>query len=204
MSPCLPDPTSFFIPASWPTCIPWAPGANRIGPRWQAANLQTCGTPSSSKHLQQHHNHCYKVQVAPCKEKKRHQHCLSVPSCWEKKLEGISRCLRESLMHGRVCPSSAPWLHPVQRNKRMSPTAVKVKLCLEIWPKLPSLSSESVKKEELLHKDNQGFSSSLCVFCRVLIYHKFKILLGTTLSPKHSEALGHERHWKTFFSQIIV
>lgn len=67
---CLPDPTSFYIPASWPLCIPWIlPGATSVWPRWQAAGLQACVIPSSSMHLQQCHNHCSKVQGGPLQGK---------------------------------------------------------------------------------------------------------------------------------------
>lgn len=65
----LPDPTSFYIPVSWPMCIPWAPGATRIWPGWQAASLQACVIPSSSMPLQQCHNHCCKVQGGPLETK---------------------------------------------------------------------------------------------------------------------------------------
>lgn len=139
-----------------------------------------------------------KFRVAPCKEKKRHQPCLSMPSCW-KKLEGISSCLRESLMHGRVCPSSAPWLHPVQRNKRIPPTAVKVKMWLQIWPKSPSLSSESVKKKKHSTETTRAFLLYYVFSPGYLFTTNLKTLLSTTVSPKHSKALGHEGHWKTFF-----
>lgn len=166
---CLPDPTSFYISAPWPMCILWAPRATRFWPSWQVL----VSKPESFLHPASICSNVSSSDVVLRWPLARKRRCLSMPSCW-KKLEGISSCLRESLMHESVCPSSAPCLHSVQTNKRMPPTAVKVKLCLEIWPKCPGLSSGHVKKEGLLHKDNKCFSSLLCVFSRVLIYYKFK------------------------------
>lgn len=195
---CLPDPTSFFTPASWPTCIPWAPGATRIWPRWLLV----------SKPVSFLHPACIctnvtitavKFRAAPCKENK----CINIaslcpaagknlkifPAVWER-----GQCMKGSLPalpHGSIL------------SKRTRGCLLLLYKWSSAWKSDRSpldCHQEVLKKKDHSTKTTRAFLPHCVPSPRYLFTTNLKILLSTSVSPEHSQLLGHEGHWETFFS----